>query len=276
MIQAPAAATAVAVQGPPKAKRAATEAMSPGHLASTTALSPVERRLQHAFLGVDKEFRDKVKDAESTLELTKSVGELQHVMRQVVQAVTELQKNTFDQEARMVLAVQRVENIDPKITTLEAADDKIKDDVKGMGDKISERMKEFEREIGGKDKLLYAALAAQEGILTERIEEIKVMFLRCDEVFVKKDDDTITLVAGAKGTTWPPPGTPSISATAMKEILADSALLRGTIDALQIEVNQFRSETLECQDSKVPTEMSLQEFSGQLESFQTWTLQEVL
>ena len=73
MIPASTVAVVEAAPRPPKTKRAATDAMSPGHLASTTALSPVERRSQHAFLGVDKGFRDKVKDAESTLELTKSV-----------------------------------------------------------------------------------------------------------------------------------------------------------------------------------------------------------
>ena len=87
--------------------------MSPGHLASTNALTPVERRQQHAVLGVDKEFRDAVSTAVPSLELTKDVRELQQVMRQVVQAVTDLQKNDFDQEARMVMAVQRVEGPRP-------------------------------------------------------------------------------------------------------------------------------------------------------------------
>ncbi len=57
-------------------KRAAADAMSPGHLASTTALAPEERRLQHAYLGVDKDFRDAVKTERSTLKLTKDVLEL--------------------------------------------------------------------------------------------------------------------------------------------------------------------------------------------------------
>ena len=116
MVQAPGLATAMVAVAAPKRgkseKRAAAEAMSPGHLASTTALTPVERRQQHAVLGVDKDFREAVNTAVSSLELTKDVRELQQVMRQVIQAVTDLQKNDFDQEARMVLAVQRVEGID--------------------------------------------------------------------------------------------------------------------------------------------------------------------
>ena len=90
VVGAPAPQTTVqiaadAVPKKPRAeKRAAQDAMSPGHLASTTALSPVERRQQHAVLGVDKDFRDKGKEAESSLGLTKDVRELQQVMRQVV------------------------------------------------------------------------------------------------------------------------------------------------------------------------------------------------
>ena len=34
-------------------KRAATEAMSPGHLAATTALAPDDRRVQHVLIGAD-------------------------------------------------------------------------------------------------------------------------------------------------------------------------------------------------------------------------------
>ena len=103
-------------------KRPAADAMSPGHLASTTALAPAERRLQHAHMGVDKDFRDAVKTERSTMELTKDVLELQHVMKQAIQVINDLQKNDFDQEARMVLAVQRVEGIDPAIHALENMD----------------------------------------------------------------------------------------------------------------------------------------------------------
>ena len=166
-----------ATQKKPRAKkRAAQDAMSPGHLASTTALSPVDRRQQHAVLGVDKAFRDKVKEAESSLDLTKDVRELQQVMRQVVAAIQGLENNDFDQEARMVLTVQRVEGLDPKILGLETADEQLKGSIKDMGNFLTDRLRDFEREIGGKDKVLYAALAAQEGILTERIEEIKATF----------------------------------------------------------------------------------------------------
>ena len=94
-------------------KRAAADAMSPGHLASTAAVSSAEKRVQHAILGVDKEFRDKVKGAGSPPEITRDVRELQDVMRQVIQAAQGLQTNDFEQEAEMVLALQRVEDLDP-------------------------------------------------------------------------------------------------------------------------------------------------------------------
>jgi hypothetical protein len=227
----------------------------------------VERRQQHAVLGVDKDFRDKVKEAESSLGLTKDVRELQQVMRQVVTAIQGLEKNDFDQEARMVLAVQRVEGLDPKILGLETADEQQKGSIKVMGNVLTDRLRDFEREIGGKDKVLYAALAAQEGILTERIDEIKATFLKCEDVFAKKDD-------GAPVHATLPPGFGA--SLAMRELSSSCTILRGTVDALQVEVNQLRVEILECQDNKVPTELALQEFGGQLSSFQTWTLQEVL
>jgi hypothetical protein len=128
MDQAPGLAAADSGPKQTKApKRAAADAMSPGHLASTTALAPAERRLQHAHLGVDKDFRDNVKNAESTLDLTKDVRELQQVMRQVILAVGALEKNDFDQEARMVMSLQRVEGIHPKLAALDSEDAKMKD-----------------------------------------------------------------------------------------------------------------------------------------------------
>ena len=40
---------------------------------------------------------------------------------------------------------------------------------------------EFEREVSNKDKLLYGALATQEAILTERVGEIKELFVKNGE-----------------------------------------------------------------------------------------------
>ena len=91
MDQAPGVVATDTAQRQHRPKRAAADAMSPGHLASTAAVSSAEKRVQHAILGVDKEFRDKVKDAGNSLEITKDVRELQQVMRQVVQAVQERQ-----------------------------------------------------------------------------------------------------------------------------------------------------------------------------------------
>jgi hypothetical protein len=167
-------------------KRPAADAMSPGHLASTAALLPVERRQQHAVLGVDRDFRENVKDSATALGLTRDVREVQHVMRQVITAIQDLQKNDFDQEARMVLAIQRVDGIDPKITQLEGVDERLKGQMKDMGDFYTDRMKEFVGEIGNKDKLLHAALATQEAVLNDRIQEIKELFVKCDEIPVKK------------------------------------------------------------------------------------------
>ena len=57
MLQAPGVADPSNVPKKSRAeKRAAADAMSPGHLAATTALAPSDRRLQHALIGVDKEF----------------------------------------------------------------------------------------------------------------------------------------------------------------------------------------------------------------------------
>ena len=67
MDQAPGLAAPDAAAKPPRAKRAAADAMSPGHLAATAALSSADKRVQHAVMGVDKEFRDKVKDASDSL-----------------------------------------------------------------------------------------------------------------------------------------------------------------------------------------------------------------
>ena len=56
----------------------------------------------------------------------------------------------------------------------------------------------------------------------------------------------------------------------------DGALLRGAIDALQIEVNQIKGELLDSQNPKVSTELSITDVTTQMESFQSWTLKEVL
>ena len=85
----------------------------------------------------------------------------------------------------MVLALQRVENLEPTLATLEAEDAKIKD-----------VLRDFERDLANKDQLLFAALATQEAVLTERIEEIKGLFVRSNEVFLKKSD-AATDAAGA-------------------------------------------------------------------------------
>ena len=44
-------------------KRGAGDALSPGHLASNSGTDRVERRPQHIITGVNRDFRDKVKEA---------------------------------------------------------------------------------------------------------------------------------------------------------------------------------------------------------------------
>ena len=162
MVAATPQVAADAVQKKQRAeKRQAADAMSPGHLASTAALLPVERRQQHAILGVDRDFRETVKDSATALELTRDVREVQHVMRQVIQAIHDLQKNDFDQEAIMVLAIQRAESIDPTLTQLEGVDERLKGQVKDMGDFYTNRMREFEGEIVSKDDMPHGALATR-------------------------------------------------------------------------------------------------------------------
>ena len=45
---------------------------------------------------------------------------------------------------------------------------------------------------------------------------------------------------------------------------------------MKVEVNQIKGEVLDSQNSKVSTELSITDISTQLESFQSWTLKEIL
>ena len=132
---------------------------------------------------------------------------------------------------------------------MEAADAKVQEQIGKENDKVNDILRDFERELGNNDQLLYNALATQEAILTERIQEIKGLFMKSDEVFMPKGET----MPGATGAILPmsAPTAPFATATAMKELPNSNTLLRGTIDALQVEVNQLRGDELECQDADV-------------------------
>ena len=191
------AADSVPKKARPGEKRQATDAMSPGHLTATAARTPGERRVHHTVMAVDKGFRDTVKDAAPSLEFTKDVREIQHVLEQAVKVIADMQKYSYEQEARIVLAVQRTDGVDPKLQALDNIALKQKDQIEDSAKQMAQRMRELDREMGNRDKHLHTCLAAQENILTERIEEIKGMFLKCDQVFAKKDDVPPSSSAGA-------------------------------------------------------------------------------
>ena len=101
-----------------KLKRGADAALSPGYLSRTTDTPKEQRRPQHIITGVDQDFRLKVKEAVAPLELTRDVKELQVVMDQVTKTVMELQRFTYEQEARLTVTNQRLGQFDPKVDKL--------------------------------------------------------------------------------------------------------------------------------------------------------------
>ena len=174
--------------------------------------------LHHCLTGVDNEFRDKVQTALPDLDLTKDVAELQFVMDQVTKVAQELQRHTAEQEAQTALLTQRLD-------TLEPAMDKMTEDIKGVGKRLGDKLVVVDNQRGSWEKMtkrredeLMAKLATQEAVLTERIEEIKDLFKKCDDVFEHTgggkaaDTPATTSVAGA------PPGLsdPGISRAILK------------------------------------------------------------
>ena len=80
-------------------KRGADTALSPGHLANALPQATAgARRPQHLITGVDRDFRENVKQAITSLELTRDVKVLQCVMDQVTKSVTEIQRRDFEAE----------------------------------------------------------------------------------------------------------------------------------------------------------------------------------
>ena len=170
------------------------------------AVGPAQRRLQHSITGVNKEFRDKVQIALSDLDLTKDVAELQFVMDQVTKVAQELQRQAGEQEARTILLTKRFDAVDPAM-------DQMTQDIKGVGKRLGDKLVVIDNQRGSWEKMtknredeLMAKLATQEAVLTERIEEIKGLFKKCDDVFEHTggakpaDTPATTSVAGA------PPG----------------------------------------------------------------------
>ena len=127
-----------------------------------------------------------------------------------------------------VLAIQRAEGLDPRINALVDKAAKIVKDVDMMGNHIKLKLDEFEREVSGKDKLLYGAPGTQDAVINERIEEIKNLFLKCDEAFVKKGEATAGAGPTPTATEWHTltTGAPSVSASALKAIVESGAFLR--------------------------------------------------
>ena len=147
--------------------------------------------MRHSITGVNKEFRDKVVTALNDLELTKNVAELQCVMDQVTKVSVELQQHAGDQEAKVALMAQRVE-------ANEKTMEKIEKELKGVGQRLGDRLVGLDDERGKWEKRhkdaedeLFKKLATQETVLTERIEEIKALFKKCDDVFEHSGTPTV-------------------------------------------------------------------------------------
>ena len=242
------------------------------------AVSPGQRRLRHAITGVNKTFRDNVVVALNDLELTKSVAELQAVMDQVTKVSVELQQHVNEQEAQAALTLERAEAAEERLRQLEKSTTGHFKAVDAKLTKLAHDQGNAKTSHGNDKDELFTKLAVQEAVLTERIEEIKGLFKKCDDVFEHTGSakpastPATTSVAGA------PPGLtdPGIPKAILKEAKAANELLRGAVDAMQVEINQLRVETLECRDLNVPLQVELQEQSSSVETFQQWVVQEVI
>ena len=249
------------------------------------AANAMQRRSLHAIKGVDTEFKDKVNKALSDLELTKEVKVLQFVMDQVTSAVGELQKMAHEQGDSLDKHEKHLKNLDVQAVEQDKSVNQVGRDAKGAEKLLEDQLKDLEHELAKslkdqteRNEVLHSLLATQESVLIERIEEFKALFVKCDDFFAKMDGaktagaPATTSVAGAQL----PLTHPDLATKGLLEAQKATTLLRGTVDAMQVEMNQLRVEVLSCQDMRVPIKLSALEQATRFENFMQWTLEEVM
>ena len=264
------------------AKRGAESQSSAG-----TMVAQAPKKITRFIQGATQEFRDNITLVMASPELTKELKVLQHVMDQVTAAVGELQQVSQDHETKITRSKQRHDGTDLRVGSTEQDITKLASDLKSdkqdMLDQVQQINQDYTRwEQANKERgeKLHTLLATQESLLNDRIKEIKELFVKADNVFVHASPagpkttgaPATTSVAGAQL----PLVYPDVHLRAITEGKKATDLVRGSVDALQIEVNQLRAEVLDCQDLRVPIELSLQEQSNRTESFQTWAVTEVM
>ena len=249
------------------------------------AADATQRRPMHVIRGADQEFKNKVVAALSDLDLTKEVKVLQWVMDQVTAAVTELQTKSREQDDRNDAVTKRLTLLDSGVADLDRDVNQVGTTSKDANEQLDEHLADLEARYADgqaaheeRSGILHELLATQEHAVNARIDEFKALFVKCDELFA---DMQATKTAGAPPATSAggaqlPLQAPGMAQQALDEAKKSTNLLRGTVDALQIEVNQLREELANTQDIRVPLEMQIQEQATQLSSFQQWTLKEVI
>ena len=275
----PNAGTSSSSGGAPTAHRVSTSGGTKRSAEPVGAASPGQRRLRHTITGVNKAFRDSVSVALTELELTKNVAELQAVMDQVTKVSVELQQHSTEQDAQAADLLQRLEASEEKVKQLEkgttghfkAVDTK-------LGKIVDDQTKVEAIRVDNREEL-FTKLALQEATLTSRIEEIKALFTRCDKVLVEHTEalkaghaPAATSAAGAQ----PALSDPSVNKAILKEAQTSNGLLRDTINAMQVEINQLREQGLETASLSVPLELNIQEQATRNESFQQWVVKEII
>ena len=149
----------------------------------------VQRRELRMVTGVDPDFRGKIHVPTAPLEQTRDVKVLQYVMDQVTQAMVDVQKNFHELDARTTLCQRRLDGLDVRQGAVEHDIQKLGTDTKDAGVIVDDHFKDLEARFdewkklaGEREKHLNGLLVKQEVVLTERIEEIKSLFVKAGTV----------------------------------------------------------------------------------------------
>ena len=294
--QGPAIADAQSVLG----KRSQEDALSPDHLGKVAQATPSapERTRALVLKGLAKEQRDRIKAADDQLELTKAVRTLEANQKQMEEYLRTLHRAGLHQDQNV--EVLRQANL--------AADKEIEDNKKTFEDyraTAAVQFQEFQRSLTAKDGWLGEQLQKQEAILTERMVEIREMFVACDKVIKQleevqdvegktdtlleklralaspnkgKDGDGYTTPPTATGTAESAQDVPAhtITLKALDEARRSGNLLRTRCDELQKEINKLHETVQGVEVAQVAMQVEIQDAAHRVETVAAWSHQQDL
>ena len=255
--------------------------MSPSHVQaaiSQAAPDAPERMKALVLKGLDKDVRDKIQQADDQLALTQAVRTLEANQ----EAMADYIRNFYD---ACVIQDKRVEHTHQQTQALETKVDQYNQNVQRIQEQLG-GADSVSAEHAEKDQKLRDGLAVQEKILTDRMEEIKQLFIRCDEYFrrfeeaasteqrcealVKKLEDITTPSAAVGPADSEVSGIPQVVLSALHEAKKANGLLKTKCDDLQRDINKVRESVYNCEAGQVAMQVDAQELALRVESVAAW------